>query len=563
MQSLSHADITTFFFSLAILLGLARFLGELARRFNQPTVLGELVAGILLGPTVLGTLRPEWVATLFPETGNVQIGLEALTTLSITLFLLVAGMEVDLSMAWRQGRTALTVASLGIIFPFFSGFAFAWAFQDLLVSKEMSSPWVFPLFFATAMSITALPVIAKILMDLNLYRTDLGMIVIAGAILNDLVGWNAFALLIGMLDAKENASPASTLIGTLIFLVVMLTGVRWVLHRILPWILAHASWPGGILGFVLTLSLFSAAIAEWIGIHAIFGAFLFGVAVGDSEHLRQRVRSTIEQFVSFIFAPLFFASIGLKVNFIANFDLLLALAILAIGSLGKVVGCGLAARWCGLAWRESWAVGFGMNARGAMEIILGLFALQKGLIDERMFVALVIMALVTSVTSGTFIQLLLQRKKPVRLTDFLTATCFQPLLVADDRKIAVRELSELAAAAADLPAQEVSDLVWHRETLMSTGLENGLAVPHARVAGIKRPIVAAGIAREGVDFDSFDGNPARLIFLILTPVSDNGAQIEILADISRTFHEPGSIKAVLKAETFTEFLAAIRTRGSD
>jgi Kef-type K+ transport system membrane component KefB len=150
-------------------------------------------------------------------------------------------------------------------------------------------------------------------------------------------------------------------------------------------------------------------MTEFIGIHAIFGAFILGVAFGDSEHMSERAKEIIHQFINNIFAPLFFVSIGLKVNFAANFDPVLTLIILVIAFAGKILGSGYGARLSGLAWNESLAVGFGMNARGAMEIILGLIALDNGLIDERVFVSLVIMALVTSITSGPLMKWSLSR----------------------------------------------------------------------------------------------------------------------------------------------------------
>ena len=565
MRSLSHHEVMVLFLSLGILLASARILGEIARKLQQPAVLGEIIAGIILGPTVLGTLFPDCHALLFPSEGGVKIALDGLTTVAIALFLMVAGMEVDLSTAWRQGKAALVVGVLGIIIPFSLGFSCAWFFNGLLGRGSDQDELVFSLFFATAMSISALPVIARILMDLNLYRTDLGMVIISAAILNDLAGWNIFGLVLGMIDSHAGNSHNTTLtiLLTITFTVAMLSVGRWFFNNALPWFQAHTSWPGGVLGFVLTVSLLSAATTEWIGVHAIFGAFMCGVAVGDSPHLRQRTRTTIEQFVSFIFAPIFFASIGLRVNFFTNFDLALTVSVIVIATVGKVVGCSLGAKWCGLPNREALAVGIGMNARGAMEIILGLLALQRGLIDERVFVALVVMALVTSLTSGALIQRILARKVPAKFTDFLSSSRFQPKVSALTREEVVRELAGLAAKGTGLDPQLIGDKVWEREQVMSTGLERGLAVPHARLPDLKAPVLAVGLSPNGVDFDSFDGQPTQLIFLILTPTKDNGAQLEILADISRTFQDPSLVAAATQVKSYTEFLAVVKSHGPE
>lgn len=561
MQTLTHQEITAMFLALGLLLASARLFGEIARRFNQPAVLGEILAGILLGPTVFGALAPAWSAFLFPRAGGGALALDGLMTLAITLFLLVAGLEVDLSTIWRQGKLAINVGVAGVVVPFTVGFGAAWFLPQLMGIEAGADPLLFALFMATALSISALPVIAKTLMDLNLYRSDLGMLVVAAAVFNDLVGWIVFAVILGLLGTgSEHAlTIGQTISLTLFFALFMLTVARWLINRALPWIHAHASWPGGVLGFALALALVSAAFTEWIGIHAIFGAFLAGVALGDSRHLRERTRATIEQFVSFIFAPLFFAGIGLKVNFVAEFDLLLVLTVLVIATLGKVLGCGLAGRFSGMARREAWALGFGMNARGAMEIILGLLALKYGLIGERLFVALVIMALVTSLMSGPLLQRVLRLKKPRRFTDFLGARTYINNLKAGTRQEAVAELAKAAAAVAGLDADEVVDGVMIREEIMATGIGHGLAVPHARMRGLERPVVAVGRSATGVDFDAPDGRPAQLIFLLLTPVHDDGAQLELLADIATVFKEEEIRNRVGQVASFTEFLALVRS----
>lgn len=164
----------------------------------------------------------------------------------------------------------------------------------------------------------------------------------------------------------------------------------------------------GVLSFALTLALLGAAFTEWIGIHAIFGSFIVGVAIGDSSHLHERTRETIGHFVSFIFAPVFFASIGLKLNFLIHFDFPLVVTVLTIACVCKLAGGTMGARWGGMPLREAWAVGFAMNSRGAMEIILGLLALEAGVIEQQLFVALVTMAIVTSMISGPAIRLILR-----------------------------------------------------------------------------------------------------------------------------------------------------------
>ncbi len=560
MDSLSRQNIITLFLAVGILLGTARSLGEIAQRFRQPAVLGELLAGVLLGPTVLGLLLPDVNLFLFPIQGPNAIALDTLVTVAIVLFLLVAGLEVDLSTVSRQGRVALKVGIMGMVIPFIIGFGLAWYVPHSLGAEEGADPLVFALFLATALSITALPVIAKTLMDLDLYRSDLGMVVIGAAIFNDLIGWTIFAVILGMMEAGSGhvQEIPMTILLTLVFAGGMLTAGRWLINRILPYLQAYTHWPGGVLSFALTMALLSAAFTEWIGIHAIFGSFIVGVAIGDSPHMREHTRVVIDQFVSFIFAPLFFASIGLKVNFISHFNLGLVLTVLLIACICKLVGGVLGAKWGGMPKRDAWAVGFAMNARGAMEIVLGLLALEAGIIRQPLFVALVIMAIVTSMMSGPFMKMILQHTKAKRLQDALRSKLFHRQLAALSRREVVHELTTAMCESTGLDLNLVETAVWSREEAMPTGIGNGIALPHARVPGLKEPMVAVGISETGIDFDAPDGKPANIIFLALTPEELPSAQLELGAEIARRFRRFETTEQVLRTKNYAEFLAIIK-----
>lgn len=566
MHELTQHDIWALLLSLGILLTFARVLGEFAQRFGQPAVLGEILAGVLLGPTLLGTVLPEVHAFLFPIEGPRGAVMEGLSSLAITLFLLVVGMEVNLSTVWRQGKTVLYVGFGGVVAPFVVAFAAAWWLPGLFGSGESEvAPLVFALFFATAMTISAVPVISKTLMDLGLYRTDLGMIVIAGGIFDDLAGWILFAVILGMTGVQSGLGLAvgHTIGLTLGFVVFMLTIGRRLIHTVFPWVHAHFSWPGGVLGLVLALSLLSAAFTEAIGVHAALGAFILGVIIGDSSHLRAHTRTVLNDFISFIFVPLFFAMIALHINFLTSFNLVLVLAVFIVACIGKLLGCGIGARAGGMTRRESWAVGFAMNARGPIEVILATLALDNGIIGEQMFEALVLMAVGTSVMPGPIMQHLLERKRPLKATDFLSAKTFVPSLQAASRLEAIQELAAAAADVAGLSVAALEAAVWRREQVMATGIGGGVAVPHARIDGVDRPVVAVGISPKGLDFDAPDGNPVHLVFMIVTPAQDNGAQLEILADIAHTCMRPAFVERATTLTSYIEFLALLRTSAGE
>ncbi len=408
MNKLSQNEIMSLLIQLSVMLLMGRLFAEAARKIKQPAVVGEILAGIILGPTILGMLNPDWFHGLFPD-GSSALVLDGFVQVAVVLLLFIAGLEVDLHIVLQQGRQAFYTSTLGLIIPFAIGFMFPYFFPEFFGSTNETRHLAYSLFMGTSMAITALPVIARILMDLGIFKSRMGMLVISSAMINDLIGWLIFSVVLGMIGKAQHISLWNTVLLTVGFTVAMLTVGRWLINRGLPWVNQKLAWPGGLLSLALALCFLAAAFTEYIGIHAVFGAFIVGVALGDSEHLSERAKEIVHQFINNIFAPLFFVSIGLKVNFIANFDLMLTLAIIAIAFAGKIIGSGWGTRLGGFTWRESMAAAFGMNARGAMEIILGLVALENGLINEKVFVSLVIMALVTSMSSGPLMKWMLRK----------------------------------------------------------------------------------------------------------------------------------------------------------
>ena len=217
----------------------------------------------------------------------------------------------------------------GMVVPFSLGFWISWQWPELFLRATNVPPLVFSLFFGTALAITALPVIARILMDLNIYKTKIGMLIMAAAMFNDLLGWLIFSVVLAMVENRGVGTDIGlTILYILLFGILMLTLGRKILNRVLPFIQTKFSWPGGVLSMGLGLCFLAAAFTEGIGIHAILGAFIMGIAMGDSVHLHERAREIIHQFVTNIFAPLFMVSIGLHVNFIEYFNLVLILLVL-------------------------------------------------------------------------------------------------------------------------------------------------------------------------------------------------------------------------------------------
>lgn len=554
---LTPEQLTVFLVSLSLMLLTSRLLGEAFAKIRQAPVIGEILAGIILGPTVLGALLPGFSAWVFPRIPEIQFTLDGITTLAVVMLLLVYGLEVDISVILRQGKTASLTSFFGVVIPFATGFILAYLFPHYLGLREPAQRLVFSLFIGTSMAISALPVIARTLMDLNIFKSDVGLIILASAMFDDLAGWIVFSVILGMMGGPVHGlGVAERILIIFLFILFMLLVVRRVLNRLIPYVQKNYTFPGGILTVIFVLAFLCASLTEAIGIHAIFGAFILGVTIGDTAHLKERTREIVHQFVTNIFAPLFFVSIGLRVNFIANFDFTLVGLIVLIASAGKLVGCGLGARLGGMARDEALAIGFGMNSRGAMEIILGLLALQYGLIEEKVFVALVIMALVTSLASPPVMNFLLKRKERVSLLQLLSP----PVVTFSSARTKSESIQELANLIADrhhLDRDLIASEVLKQESVVPSGIGNHLAIPHAKL-NIPRPVAGVAINQGGVDFEAPDGLPAEIILMLLTPTDKVKMQFQYLSEIAGKFERREQVEKLLKAGSAEEFLRLLR-----
>ena len=394
-----------FFLEIAVMLSMALLCGQLMSRLRLPAVFGELFGGIILGPTVWGWLSPSTFHWLFPTSGAIFQGRDALIQICVLFFLFAAGLEMNLNLAKKQVIYIAWASLTGIIVPFVMGFGMVILFPDLWKGHFHVDSLLFAIFMGTALSISALPVIVRILMDLDLMNTDMGMIITGAATINDLIGWSLFAFILSNLAPESiiNIPPYMTLLLVFLLFAFMLTIGRVIAQEAIKWLKSYMSWPGSFLGITAVLILIAAACAEAIGIHAVFGAFLVGLAFSQNLEKRDEAHEMVYQFVMYFFAPLYFVSIGLKANFVASFDLFLVLVVLSIACIGKVLGVTLGLRASKMPWKKSAVIGFALNARGAMEMILATVARDAGLIDDHLFVALIIMALVTSILSGPII----------------------------------------------------------------------------------------------------------------------------------------------------------------
>ncbi|MFA7289631.1 MAG: cation:proton antiporter [Melioribacteraceae bacterium] len=558
-MNLTPEDITRFLIAISVMLFAAKVFGELMRLIKQPSVVGEILAGIILGPTVFGTIAPDIFNTIFANSKSTDIAIDGITNLAVIMLLLVSGLEVNLSLVFKQGKTALYTSVIGMVFPFAIGFSAAYFFPEFLGIKDPALTLIFALFVGTALSITALPVVARTLMDLNIFKTQIGFLIIASAMFNDLIGWLVFSFILGMLGQSGHGFDISVIItSTLVFIAFMLLIGRKFFNRIIPFIQNKTTYPGGILNFIFILGFLGAAFTEYIGIHAIFGAFIVGIAIGDSAHLKEQTREMVQQFVTNIFAPLFFVSIGLRVNFITSFDFMIVLIFVVLAFAGKVIGCGLGAYWGGLKKDEALAIGFGMNSRGAMEIVLGILALQAGLIHERVFVALVIMALVTSLSSAPFMSYFIKRFKNSIDVNSLLRSDLVFFTKSNSKESVIEELIRKLSERYKLDYTYIKSEVMKRESIISTGLGNHLALPHAKIK-ISEVHFAIAVSKEGIEFESLDEKPAKIIILLLTPFDHPELQLRLISEISKKFKDEDAIKELIDTDDINNFITNFKS----
>lgn len=559
--SLSEHELLLFILQLSLLITLARTLGEGFKLLHQPAIVGELLGGVILGPAVLGALFPSLFTSIFPPAEMQWKMLNGITWLSALLLLLVAGMEVDLRIVRRVGRAAISTGICGVAVPFLLGLLLAYFIPESLLVASASRN-LFALFLATALSISAIPVIARILMDLNLLKTDVGLIILAAGMFNDLIGWIILSVILGALGGQTHiwAATGGRLFSITLFYLFCLTIGPRLVHFLLDRAEKLVPGPMTLLSGSIALGLLCGALTQAMGIHVIFGSFMAGIMAGQSPRLSQFTRETILNFIFAVFSPIFFASAGLKLNLfgVTHYPGSMGL-ILLVACLGKFAGGGLGAFLGGMNRREALSVGIGMNARGAMEIIVATVGLQAGVISPEIYSMLVIMAMVTSLMTGPLLQYSLNIRKGVRLLDLLKQETILLNLTATNKEGAIGELIACLGRTGALsdPPQTLQQTL-NREQIWGTGIGYGVAMPHCHSSDPKEAAVAMGRSFSGIDFDAPDGQPVHLIFLILTPEDDAGLQMKVSAELSRHLIQEGFRKELLSAPTEGEVRNAFR-----
>lgn len=561
MHLLTEENILLFLLQISLLLGCARALGEVFRRMGQPSITAEILVGILFGPTVFGRLAPALQARMFP-TDPVQMKmLGTMAWLGILLFLLKAGLETNFATAWRQRHQAMKLSFCDLTIPMLIAFVPCMYLPVHYMGAE-GNRVVFSLFIAVIMTISALPVTARVLQDLKIYRTDLGLLIMSALTINDVAGWIVFAMILGVVtDAGMDLGEMGFVLGaTIAFAVFCLSWGSRLFDRLLGFLQRkRVPEPSGSLTLVVVAGLLGGMVTTWIGIHALFGFFIAGIMAGESARLSERTRHIFDQMVQAILVPLFFTAIGLKLDFLGNFDPFLVLFILGIGILGRYVAAYLGGRLIGQPSLHSRLIADAHIPGGEMQIIIGMLALEYGVISETMYVAIVFGAIVTSVISGPLMGRLLRKIELIDWLAFLPVDHIRLDLRARTAEEAIGELcGSVGAELEGAGVEAITRAALSREQEMTTSIEGGVALPHARVAGLERPVVVFARSMQGLEWNSADGRLTRLVFFLVTPAEDASVQLQLLQGISRCVAQKELRLRLLRADSTAELLEILR-----
>jgi Kef-type K+ transport system membrane component KefB len=420
-------QLLVFLLQVGLLLLLAILLGRLAARFGLPAIVGELSAGVLLGPSLFGWLVPGVSGWLLPAQPDQAHLLDAVGQVAVVLLVGLTGIEMDLRMVRRRSATALRVSLCGLVIPLALGIGLGYPLVRLL-GAGTADTHVFALFLGVAMCVSAIPVIAKTLMDMNLIHRDVGQLTLAAGMVDDAFGWFMLSIVSALAVGGLSTGKVALALAYLVLVVILAVVVGRPLVR-LGLRLSEGSEERTVAA-AAAMILLAAAGTQALGLEAIFGAFVCGILIGTSGRFARAGTASLRTVVLAFLAPVFFATAGLRIDLRALTKpavLAAAVAVLAVAIFGKFAGAYLGARWSRLSRWEALALGAGMNARGVIEVIVAMVGLRLGILDTNTYTIIVLVAVVTSVMAPPLLRLAMKRveqtaEEELRLRDGIKAT---------------------------------------------------------------------------------------------------------------------------------------------
>jgi len=444
---------------IALLLLVGRGLGEIMQRMGQPAIIGQLLAGLILGPSLFGWLMPAAHHLIFPDTAAQKSLIAGVANVGVMMLLLLTGMEIDLKLVRKVGAPAVTVAAAGVALPFLCGLALAQYLPDSL-PPDPRHRLVASLFLGTALSISSIKIVAMVVSEMNFTRRNLGQIIVASAIMEDTAGWVIISLTLGIagVGGPLLGSLAKPLIGTALFLVLSYTVGRRLVFWLIRWVNDTFVSEYAVVTAILIVMCVLALTTQAIGVNTVLGAFVAGVLVGESPILSQHIRDQLRGLITAFMMPIFFGLSGLSADLTVLKDphlAILAAALVAVASLGKFGGAFAGGVASGLSLRESLALGCAMNARGSTEVIVASIGLSLGVLTHNLYTMIVTMAIVTTMAMPPMLRWALLRlpmgaeerkrleKEAIDATGFVGR--FERLLIAADEGANGRFATRLAS----------------------------------------------------------------------------------------------------------------------
>lgn len=377
-----------------------RLLGEAMLRMGQPAVMGQLIAGLLLGPSLFGLVLPELQLHLFPKNPEQKAMIDAISQFGILLLLLLTGMETDLKLVRQTGRASVFASLMGIVIPFGCGVALGEMLPDDML-PDPEKRLITSLFLGTALSIASVKIVAMVVREMNFMRRVVGQVILASAIIDDSVGWIIVSIIFSLaLHGEVDAwSLAQSVVGTFLFMVVSLTVGRRAVFFIIRWVNDNFVSEFAVITAILIIMGSMALITHLIGVHTVLGAFVAGILIGESPILTRHIEEQLRGLITAFFAPVFFGIAGLSADLTILADpkvALLTLGLILIASIGKFSGAFIGAELGGLTRSEGFALACGMNARGSTEVIIATVGLSMGALNQNLFTMIVAMAVITT-----------------------------------------------------------------------------------------------------------------------------------------------------------------------
>ena len=383
-----------------VLILVGRLLGEVMLRFKQPAVMGQLIAGLMLGPSLLGAVFPDWQHTLFPAVKEQKAMLDGIAQFGILMLLLLTGMETDLKLVKQTGWASVFASLAGIVVPFACGVALGEWLPDSIL-PDPGKRLITSLFLGIALSIASVKIVATVIREMNFTRRTVGQVILASAIIDDTVGWIITAIIFSLaLQGQVDAfSVAKSVLGTLVFMGLSFTIGRRVVFSIIRWVNDTFVSDFAVITAILLIMCTMAMITDLIGVHTVLGAFVAGILIGESPILTRHIDEQLRGLIIAFFMPVFFATAGLSADLTILKDpalLALTAGLIVIASLGKFGGAFVGGKLAGLTRQESLALGCGMNARGSTEVIIATIGLSMGALSQNLFTMIVTMAVITT-----------------------------------------------------------------------------------------------------------------------------------------------------------------------